>query len=516
MADLSLVQKTDTCPVPLDNGKLSSSGYWHHRQRAGNTNLNETKSPMIALQLTTAALWLACAGPCAEDGARPPERPTPLQPLWQVQLPLHSPVNVVIGTVGDERILLLQGTHPRRGAAVAAYSASGRKLWEFGAGAGSTPGAYLQWLRFGKQQTPSVLFSYVPKARAHRGGAWVLDARTGKPLHHIQNRTHFGNNNSTVADLDQDGIPELYYADQRSIACLKLDRPRLQWRYGRSVLFCWGLPGVVDADGDGFPDLVFGNEYDEPDGTSSIAAIDADGQLLWRRGGILEDLGSTPTIVLDVNGDGAPELLKVGLDLEHRRRLPWNHLYIFRPNGELVRTVPLGFTGIALADFDGDGHLEGIGLSNTRDGGSNGERAIRCVELDGTDTAWRIPVPRAYLDTNSPIAADFDGDGEPEAVVGTGNPSGYGRLPNTEPWGDLYLVEGNGTVAQEMHLPGWPVNLAACDLTGDGRSELLVVIDGQPGWLLVLRTAAPATRNDWPTPFGNAQRNGTALPLVRP
>ncbi|NOX57098.1 MAG: hypothetical protein GXP27_22235, partial [Planctomycetes bacterium] len=225
-----------------------------------------------------------------------------------------------------------------------------------------------------------------------------------------------------------------------------------------------------------------------------------------------EDLGSTPVFVLDIDGNGTKELLKVGLDLEHRQKQRWNHGYVFSSAGKLLRRIELGFTGIALGDLDDDRHVEGVGLTNTRDGGHTGRREIRCIDLATGRVEWTVPVPRAYLDTNSPVMADVNGDGALEAIVGTGNPAGYGRLPKTEPWGDLYVVDAQGVVRQRVEVSAWPVNFALCDLDADGLSELLVVVSSQPGELLLFKTNARASRDDWPTPFGSPARDGTMAP----
>ncbi|OHB78173.1 MAG: hypothetical protein A2W31_17820 [Planctomycetes bacterium RBG_16_64_10] len=216
-----------------------------------------------------------------------------------------------------------------------------------------------------------------------------------------------------------------------------------------------------------------------------MIAIDCHGRRLWRSDGHVEDLGSTPVFPVDLDGDGRVELVKVGLDLEHRRKQLWNHVHVFDASGQLLRKIEFGCTGIALGDLNGDGRVEGVGLTNTRDGGNSGRREIRCVDLVTGELRWATPAPRAYLDTNSPLVADVDGDGLPEVIVGTGNPSGYGRLPDSEPWGDLYVVRGDGAILERKQLPGWPVNLALCDLDPDGRGELVVVTDGRPGWLAV-------------------------------
>jgi xylan 1,4-beta-xylosidase len=444
-----------------------------------------------------------------------------LYELWRTRLGVNSPTNVIVGRLDDGAYLYVPGRDAKhgRGGTVEALSAHGRPLWQSSAGAGREIGAYLQWVDSGDRAGPLVASSFVTKYVREPGGARFVGARDGVLVKEIRNVTHFGNNNSIVADLDfdldNDNRPEFVYADQSTLTCYDLPNFRMRWRFSEDVRFCWSLPVLVDTNRDGKAEIVFGSEYNTGDGTSSMLAIDARGKPVWRSDGHAEDLGSTPVFVADVDGDGENELLKVGLDLEHRQKQEWNHLYVFDMSGKLKSKIELGFTGIAIGDMDGDGHLEGVGLTNTRDGGHNGHREVRCIDLAAGRVKWTTPVGRAYLDTNSPIMADLNRDGKLDAIVGTGNPAGYARLPNSQPWGDLYVLDWRGEILQHIKLPGWPVNLAICDVNDDGLNELAAVIDGLPGSLALYQTKDPATRNDWPTPFGSPRRDGTMGQMSR-
>jgi len=438
-----------------------------------------------------------------------------LEPLWQAQLALHSPVNVVVGRIAGRAQLCVQGAlleGDRSRAAIQMLDAHGNLLWtnqHSDEHLNFLAGAYVQWISGPGIERPYVLYSYTPRSSEKTGGALLVDAAEGQLVSKLKNTTQFGNNNAIVADLDHDGQTDLLYPDLQTLTRYELPSLKQVWRWDRGIRFCWSLPGLFDLDRDGQSEIVFGSEYNNRDGSSSVVALSSAGKQIWRSDGHVEDLGSTPIFFADVDQDGSPELLKVGLDLEHRHQQQWNHLYVFDAEGKLKSKIELGFTGIAIGDLDRDGHLEGVGLSNTRDGGNNGRREIRCLDLATGELEWTTPVERAYLDTNSPLMADVNGDGHLEVIVGTGNPAGYARLPNSEPWGDLYVVDSAGKILQHESLPGWPTNLAYCDLETDGRAELVVVIDGKPGSLAVYRTHGSTDRRDWPTPFGDAQRTGT-------
>jgi len=438
-----------------------------------------------------------------------------LKELWRTQLNLHGPVNAVIGRIDGEAHFCVQGTFfedVHSAAGVEMYNSLGKLIWQSGyrePNLDYRPGAYVHWVQGAEINEPMIIHSFVPDSDSRYGSARLLRACDGSLVKEIKNTTRFGNNNSILADIDSDGNIELVYADQRTLTCYELPSLSERWNYDDGILFCWSLPALIDINTDGIPEIVFGSEYNNADGSSSMIALDCEGQQLWRSDGHAEDLGSTAVFFADIDNDGQKELLKVGLDLEHRQNRRWNHLHVFDSKGNLKSMIELGFTGIAIGDIDDDGQIEGVGLTNTRDGGNNGHCEIRCVDLSNGIVKWTTPVPRAYLDSNSPIMVDVNGDGKLEAVVGTGNPAGYGRLPNSKPWGDIYVINGNGEILQHQDLPGWPVNFALCDVNDDAYSELAIVIDGTPGWLALYQTQAPAIRDAWPTPFATAARDGT-------
>jgi len=437
----------------------------------------------------------------------------PLRESFRAELSVHTPVNFVAGQIDGEMVFCVQGDALREGkriAAVDVLDATGnrvRTITEPGPTGSSQSGAYLQWIE--DKDGPLLLFSWVPDKDGVPGGANLVRIADGDVVARIENKTRFGNNNSIVADIDRDGTTDVLYADQQSLAFCALPSLEQRWRADTGINFCWSLPAFVDVTGDSRAEIVYGSEYNNLDGSSSFIALDAQGNNVWRTDGYAEDLGSTPVFVADVDGDGVNELIKVGLDLEHRKKQEWNHVHVFDARGQLKSRIAFGCTGIALANLDGDAALEGVGITNTRDGGNNGIHAIRCVDLGSGKVEWETPVARAYLDDNSPVVADINGDGKLEVVVGTGNPWGYARFKDSAPWGEQYVVSARGEIVQRVTLPGRPTNSAIVDIDGDGSGELITVLDGQPGWLAVYKTSAQTMRRTWHTPFGSAMRDGT-------
>jgi len=164
----------------------------------------------------------------------------------------------------------------------------------------------------------------------------------------------------TVADLDQDGLPEILAAPDFGPAGYHV------WDHEGRSLFTVAEPGtsvgdgsptrvtVVDLDLDGDPEIVVGN-----------VAWSHDGELLWKRD---DNFGharaSTYPLVANLDDDPYPELVRTRGGLSGPGNIVvWNHdgTDMLTPDGdpwEVARPFGFNTAPITIADVDADGYAD--------------------------------------------------------------------------------------------------------------------------------------------------------------
>jgi len=300
----------------------------------------------------------------------------------------------------------------------------------------------------------------------------LLSARDGGTIWQHSTEGPFGSNRDALClDLDADGEREILVGAHHFLVCLRADGSE-KWRYDRGVMICWGSSAVGDVNGDGRMEIAIGSEYGNADGTSAMALLSDRGEEVWRHDGIEGDLGSNPAMLADANGNGRLEILKVELNLCARGPYPFSRLWCWSANGDALWRADFGGGEVSIADLDGDGALEAVGITNPRDGGQVSP-AIICFDLRNGARRWERPVRRHWLQS-WPAMARLDDSGQLRAIVGATNPSGYGRNEAEPPYTDLYVVDARGEVIWQQTFPDLVLCPIACDLDGDGKNELIV------------------------------------------
>jgi hypothetical protein len=239
-------------------------------------------------------------------------------------------------------------------------------------------------------------------------------------------------------------------------------------------------PKVADIDGDTHPDVVIGAEYIYAWHGDGIEIRDGDGQpVTW---GILNTVGDNYTAsvaLVDVDGNLGNEVVGAS----------WNtkQIYIFDHDGNVLPGWPQATRDLCWAspvagDFDGDGDheifafdVDGILYAWHHDG-----TELRDGDLNPATNGpffYRYRSDTLGWHASTPAMADIDEDGLLEIVV-------------CAPRDSIYCLNADGS-----YVPGWPVPLiedsanisaspAVGDVDGDGMQE--VVVQSSYGWVYVL------------------------------
>ncbi len=221
----------------------------------------------------------------------------------------------------------------------------------------------------------------------------------------------------------------------------------------------------ADFDGDGDLDLVFVSEDDSKD---ELYLNDGTGRFTDVSDRLVPDDVSNALVVLDLKGDGAPDVLtgNIGTDRalinDGTGRFRDETATRWRQSGPESRTQDL-----EAFDADDDGDLD-IAVAN--EGQNQFYRNDEGVLVDVTATH----LPRQNDESREVRAADFDGDGDLDLIVGNV------RLVLDEPEADtLLLNDGKGmfSLAPAGSLPpaGDASNftLQAVDLDGDADLDVI-------------------------------------------
>ena len=341
-----------------------------------------------------------------------------------------------------------------------------------------------------------------------------------------------------VADLDQDGVPEVIYNSLPTLfnppghlTVVRGDTGALVWQDTDADLAFGAPPAVADIDGDGAAEIVVVREYASGlfgDGDYSVLAYDIDGNIEWESAHhdkLDFDWAAAPNI-RDMDKDGQPEVIVGRVILngadgtERGVGLFGRGSYGVSGVGPLTLTeasvpavVDLDLDGvdevivgnaaygpdatplwwdtslddgmISIANFDADPEGEIVAISFS---------TVRLMDTDGTVIWGPTEVPGANILSPAGLA-DLDQDGLPEIVTAGGNSLVVFRADGTVFWQASVTDESGATGASFF------------DFEGDGVLDVvyidevaMTVFDGMTGGIKFLDTShASNTMMDYPT-----------------
>lgn len=289
-------------------------------------------------------------------------------------------------------------------------------------------------------------------------------------------------NDVAIADFNGDKRPDLAFANHETHAVTVLlgdgrggfaAAPAVPVR---SVPHPHGI-AAADLDRDGHTDLVIDSW-----GQNRLELLRGNG-----RGGFAEwemvPVGQHPyqrPRIADVNGDGWPDLLASNLDSKDLSVLLGGaHRFVPAPGSPFAAGD--GPFGLAVGDFDGDGHLDVAVVNSPGSAVQGGQDGLTILLGDGSGRF--VKMAQSPLETgarpNRLATGDLDGDGHDDVVV-------------TRPDDGLIVIfylgaKGALIRREELRAGSGAKGIAIADFDGNGRKDIAVTLEGASQLVLLIR-----------------------------
>jgi hypothetical protein len=302
----------------------------------------------------------------------------------------------------------------------------------------------------------------LPRKVGHCLGFFLVASSLYGQVSFFQPPSYAGSGALFSADFDGDGKPDLLSGD----GTLQLGNGNGTFTAGTQVP---GTPlAIADFNGDGKPDVL-------ESGTGTLLVLLGNGDATFKAAATTASAAALqPIATTDLNGDGKADVVGTFA----------NNLIVYLSKGDGTFAAGVSYSlglaspgstlnsfDISFADFNGDGKTDVVVSS----AGRADQEIVFLGNGDGTFQAARssagIPFP---CSTALAVSGDFTGDGKPDLAL---------NCQITTPFG-VYVLAGNGDgtfQAPTLSIPNVSGTMAAADLNGDGKLDLVVEVGGNTG-----------------------------------
>jgi autotransporter-associated beta strand protein len=270
-----------------------------------------------------------------------------------------------------------------------------------------------------------------------------------------------------VVDVNDIGFPSLVVTNEKANTVSILFGPgNGTFEAPSSVSVGGSYPvalAVADLNGDGQPDLVTANSR-----SGNISVLLNNSATPFQPIQNFPAYGIPVSVAVgDLNGDGLKDVVAVASNGS-------NDLSVFLGTGTgafpVTRNIPVRYaTSVAIGDVNGDGIPDLIVACERSNTVS--------VLLGNGDGTFKPAVNTSVYHPVSVATADVNGDGKLDLIVG----SARGIFPSTFEDVIVFLGNGDGTFTASQTVTHTSVGtsvVAAADLNGDGRPDLVVLYPG--------------------------------------
>lgn len=334
-----------------------------------------------------------------------------------------------------------------------------------------------------------------------------------------------------VHDLDGDGRNDVITGDPATLTMYWFRNTGGSWvRYTLTdEVLCHNID-FGDLNGDGRTDMACADASAKQKLVWLVAPVDP--TQVWAASTIDPSRAVWGAKIADIDRDGRLDVVSGRAWYGNTGASPWPR-YPFTESSDSMRPRDVwqgaffnDQSYLSVLDLNGDGRLDIVATLFA--GSPEGRVSAFLAPSDPTSGGWQEVVldPGPLFSVHSQAAADFDGSGRVQVMVGEMEVGGYGFGVNPDPKILIYRLTGSAADAsgwERIRINGGIHEAAAVDVDKDGRVDILAgdenserLLPPQPGTLSLWRNvtaavpAEPAPVNQAaPTVSGSAEEGQT-------